>query len=1056
MERMSPGKLRPMLSGENFKNPGNRYRGAPFWSWNGKLEPDELRRQIRVMQRMGLGGFFMHSRVGLDTAYLSEEWFECVGACVDEAGKLGMKAWLYDEDRWPSGAAGGLVTRNPKYRMRSLQAVVLDSAAGFKWTADTLAAYVARLDGAVAREVRPLTRGKRPPPLAEGEKIVAFAVKVSPCSDWYNGYTYLDTLNHEAVKQFIKVTHEAYRKRFGREFGKTIPGIFSDEPNHGDKLHRDGIPGSQGGLPWTGKLLATFRKRYGYDLMPHLMELVYDVEGEFLKPARYHYHDCVTYLYVDAFNRQVGEWCAKHNLLFTGHQLEETTLSKQTNMVGSCMRTYEHMQAPGMDLLTEHYREFATAKQVTSAAHQFGAKWRLTESYGCTGWDFPFLGHKASGDWQVALGINVRCQHLAWYTMAGEAKRDYPASISDQSPWWQLYSKVEDYFARVHVAMTQGEEVRDLLVIHPVESMWLMVRGGWRQNAGTRALDEQFEKLTNHLLGQHLDFDYGDEEIMSRHGAVTKVNGEPVLRVGKARYKAVLVPMMKTMRRSTLNLLKKFKAAGGVVTFVGEVAGAIEAVASDEVEALAAQCPCTPGIGAGLMKPLSVARRLSIAGPDGHEITPILYLLREDKDAFYLFVCNTGEEFADPASSQFNQPMARDRKLAFDEVRICGFAGCQGNPGEWAPETGAIMAAESTRLGNGWEIRTALPALGSRLFVVPKKTTGRAILPRPPVMHAVRRQPLMQESCRITLSECSNLVLDRPRYRIGGQPWQPATEILRVDEAVRVSLGLEPRGGEMVQPWARRKSGRPKRTRVLLAYAFECRAVPSGDLFLALEEPQTFRVRLNGSEVTLTAECGWWVDRSLRKLPLDPAALKLGANELVLECDYSEAHTGLEIVYLLGSFGTAVEDASVVMTALPAALRIGDWVPQGLAFYSGSVAYRQTLDMVPSPGEHVFVCVPEYRGVAVRVLVDGHPAGVIGWEPNEVEITSYLTGHPVELAIEVIGHRRNSHGPFHISEKWPAWTGPGEFKRRDETWFEGYQLVPCGLMAEPVINVFCR
>ena len=53
---------------ETFKNPGNDYRGAPFWAWNGKLEPDELRRQIRIMHRMGLGGFFMHSRVGLDTA----------------------------------------------------------------------------------------------------------------------------------------------------------------------------------------------------------------------------------------------------------------------------------------------------------------------------------------------------------------------------------------------------------------------------------------------------------------------------------------------------------------------------------------------------------------------------------------------------------------------------------------------------------------------------------------------------------------------------------------------------------------------------------------------------------------------------------------------------------------------------------------------------------------------------------------------------------------------------------------------------------------------------
>lgn len=201
------------------------------------------------------------------------------------------------------------------------------------------------------------------------------------------------------------------------------------------------------------------------------------------------------------------------------------------------------------------------------------------------------------------------------------------------------------------------------------------------------------------------------------------------------------------------------------------------------------------------------------------------------------------------------------------------------------------------------------------------------------------------------------------------------------------------------------------------------------------------------------AECGWWVDRSLRKLPLDAAWLKLGANELVLECDYSEDHPGLEIVYLLGNFGTAVADTAVAMTALPASLQIGDWGPQGLAFYSGSVAYRRTLDVRPAAGERVFVRVPEYRGVAVRVLVNGQPAGVIGWEPNEVEITSMLSGGPVELAIEVIGHRRNSHGPFHINEKWPKWTGPGEFSCGPKRWLEGYQLVPCGLMAPPVLDV---
>ena len=113
-----------------WQNPPAIYRGAPFWSWNAKLDPARLCRQIEGMNRAGLGGFFMHSRYGLKTPYLSNEWFACVSECVEKARQLGMKAYLYDEDRWPSGAAGGLVTRkNPSYGNHRLEMVPLAAPA---------------------------------------------------------------------------------------------------------------------------------------------------------------------------------------------------------------------------------------------------------------------------------------------------------------------------------------------------------------------------------------------------------------------------------------------------------------------------------------------------------------------------------------------------------------------------------------------------------------------------------------------------------------------------------------------------------------------------------------------------------------------------------------------------------------------------------------------------------------------------------------------------------------------------------------------------------------
>jgi hypothetical protein len=190
-------------------------------------------------------------------------------------------------------------------------------------------------------------------------------------------------------------------------------------------------------------------------------------------------------------------------------------------------------------------------------------------------------------------------------------------------------------------------------------------------------------------------------------------------------------------------------------------------------------------------------------------------------------------------------------------------------------------------------------------------------------------------------------------------------------------------------------------------------------------------------------ESGWWVDRSLRKIPFDPALLRLGLNTVALECDYTENYSGLEIVYVLGEFGVKAKGTFVTMTAPPRQLRLGDWVPQGLAFYSGSVGYQAVIHPRLCKGERLFV----------RVMVDGKQAGIIAWEPNEVDITDFIQGSAANLLVEVLGHRRNSHGPLHFFLKQPIWTSPHQFVGDKQEWVDTYQLVPCGLMQSPRLSV---
>ncbi len=1042
-------------------DPGCEFRGAPFWAWNGRLDPAELRRQIRLMREMGLGGFFMHSRVGLDTTYLSEEWFDCVRACLDEADKLGMKAWLYDEDRWPSGAAGGLVTVDPQYRLRRLvmrradDGTVPAPVAGgevvglfrVRFSAGAMASYerlaAVPSDGRVA--------------LGVDEALLLFSVELEQPSSWYNGQTYLDTMDQEAVAKFIEVTHEAYRREVGEAFGGTVPGIFTDEPAHTQVAMAAG----EGCwvTAWSRTFAETFLARYGHDLRERLPELFYDLADGTMSVARYQYHDCLTAMFVAAFGRQIGDWCERHGMLYTGHLLEEDSLSSQTNQVGSCLRFYEHMQAPGMDLLTEHWRVYDTAKQVSSAARQFGRRWRITETYGCTGWDFSFAGHKALGDWQAALGINVRCQHLAWYTMQGEAKRDYPAGIFYQSPWWRDYAMVEDYFARVNLAMTEGEEVRDILVVHPVESMWTLTRVGWHEDAAVKACDRMLVALRDTLLQAHLDFDYGDEEMLGRLGSVVDGEGGVRLALAQGRYRAVVVPPLRTVRASTLALLRRFREQGGLVVFAGVPAGHVDAVASDAARELAAGCVAVPFAGddghEALMAALAPVRQVSIHTADGTEIAPALYLLRESAEAWHLFICNSGHSAAQLAH-EGSDAMVRDRRAAFMQVDVALAATTPHAPVELDAERGTLHGTDAERTTSGWVVHTALPALGSRLFVFPKEAlpagVAATVQPRRTPGREVRTAELTPRKWDVALSEDNVLPLDGPSWRIDGGAWQKPQDILRVDQAVRRHLGVAPRGGQMVQPWARPRVADPRRACVELRHEFTVRNLPVGELFLAMECPETCQVRVNGVPLCRDAENGWWCDRSLRKIPIPVDVLRLGKNQVELTFPaYDETHSGLEMAYLLGDFGVRLgARGRRTLIRRVDALRLGDWVGQGLPFYAGSVAYRTRIRPDVADGQRLVVAVREYRGVAVRVSVDGVSAGLVAWDPHEVDITGLVAGKRAALLqVEVVGHRRNSHGPFHFHEKWPDWTGPWQFIATGDAWTDEHQLVPCGLMAPP-------
>ncbi|WP_295810454.1 hypothetical protein [uncultured Victivallis sp.] len=1036
---------------ELFRAPGALYRDTPFWAWNCKLDREQIRRQIAAFREMGMGGFHMHARTGLATAYLGPEFMSMVRECVDVAKRDSMLAWLYDEDRWPSGAAGGIVTREPKFRARYLlftpnRRTEAPDAANDN-SGKLLGCYAVRFDadGCLA-ESRMIGEEEAP---GEGfEKFYLYRM-VRGKESWFNDETYVDTLNPAAIRRFVEVTHEAYAKCAGEEFGRTVPAIFTDEPQFSFKSvlkfageRKDVI------LPYTDDLPESYRAAYGAEFLPTLPELVWELPGGAWSLARYRYHDHVAERFAAAFADTIGEWCEAHNLRLTGHMMSEPTLESQTSALGEAMRSYRSFQLPGIDMLCDDM-EFTTAKQAQSASHQYGCGGVLSELYGVTDWDCDFTVYKGQGDWQAALGVTVRVPHLAWMSMAGEAKRDYPASIAWQSPWWKRYRLISDHFARVDAALTRGAPQVRVGVIHPVESYW-MVYGPQDQTARRRSqISEGFENTVSWLLDGLVDFDLIAESLLPSQSPVQL--GKHFI-VGRMAYDLIVVPPGITMRSTTIDRLESFVAAGGKVIFAGDVAVCCDAVLSDRPAKLAEKCCRIDFSRTALLDAVEECRDVKVVRQDGYPAEKLLYQMRRDGEKRILFLVNT------------------ERAGEIRPLRVM-------IRGAWQlrlfdTHSGAVTPVEA-RQENGWTIvENDFPPHGHLLLeLLPSSESVGRPLPRIVAGEAeveAATVGFLRGTMPVTLDEPNVLVLDLPEWRLAGEAaWRPREEILRADDQIRDLLGLRRRGGQIVQPWAQAASGEPV-GRVELRFTVEATcdlAAPE----LAFEPPaEPFEIEWDGQPVTFH-DSGFWTDECVRKTPFP--AIAAGKHELIFRCDYS-ARSGLERFYLLGDFGVEVRGDETRLIAPVRELHWGDIAAQGLPFYGGNVTYHATVDLPAGgpcrlriPGRyhmpealHGNLVVREvpyagFHGTLIEVAVDGREAGAIAFAPFECPLGELAAGrHAVDLTL--YGHRANSFGVIHLAFRIP-WIGPQAWRTRGDQFCYEYRLRPLGITTAPRILREC-
>ncbi len=1040
------------ISQEQFRNPSCEYRGTPFWAWNGRLDKDRLTEQIRIFKKMGLGGFHMHVRTGMESPYLEEEFMDSVRHCIGKAEELGMLAWLYDEDRWPSGTAGGRVTAGkPENARKSLLFTVRPyEECGFPVPAapepgrgqenirqengKLLAVYDILLDKDCRLECA--WRVRKEEPVHERAVRWYAYMEYASADPWFNNQAYVDTLNPEAIAEFIRITHEAYYQNAGEHFGRLVPAIFTDEPQFTPRgcLDFAGEP-KDVFLPWTARLPEAYREAFGEELLDVLPELFWERADGKLSSVRWSFQNLVTDLFVESYCEQIGKWCREHGLYLTGHVMGEGSLYDQTQAVGDAMRCYPSFGLPGIDMLCD-FHEYTTAKQAQSMVRQTGAEGMLSELYGVTGWDYDFRGYKLQGDWQAALGVTVRVPHLAWYTMKGEAKRDYPASINYQSPWWEEFSLVENHFARLNTALTRGRAVVKVAVLHPVETYWLYFGPGNQTAALREQMDSQFARLARVLLFGGIDFDYLCEARLPQQCSGSAYP----LQVGEMAYETIIVPPIRTIRSTTLKLLTDFAEKGGKLIFLGDCPDYVDARPSDAAGALYEK-----GIRCGLLDSavlslLESERFLDIQQQDGRRADGLLYQLRrEESGDMWLFLCNGRNPVSpdvDPGSS-LRFTLNGDFTVTLYDTMTGDIAPLpvRHEDGKTILERPWYIHESMLLLLRERESSASLKAEAGK--PVSAGRTAEAGNPVSPCLAA--EADILPGEVPISLQEPNMLLLDMAEYALDDGDYYSEDELLRIDNHARRELGIPLRRKEVVQPYLV-KAGETEHV-LRLRFRIPSETVAQG-LKLALECPESARIQLNGAKIPNQSD-GWYVDRDIETIPLPDFA----AGENILEITVPIGpRTNLENFYLLGDFGVRVNGTAKTLTKTVKRIGWGDIAVQGLPFYTGNLTYRT---QVLSRGDFT-VRVPQYRGGLVKILVDGRDCGNIAFSPYTLTVRAEPGKHILEW--KLYGTRQNGFAQLHHTQGVYFYQSPNSWRSAGDLWSYEYRLKPAGILKSPEIT----
>lgn len=997
---------------KEIKNPSKSFRSAPLWVWNTRVTYVDIDRMLKELKEQGFGGAFVHPRPGLITDYLSDEWFDLYKYSLKVGKELGLDIWIYDENSYPSGFAGGHVPAQMPESYNQGQGLVYKKVETLPDDAKDYF-FCLKKEGDIFNDITvELDKYKS----IKGEYYL-YNKTFHGRSDWHGGFSYVDLLYPGVTEKFMEVTMSGYEKHLGKLLGTEIKGIFTDEPQIA----------SSGGIRWTPDLFDTFQKRWGYDLKS-VLPLLGETDGNW-KEVRHNYTETLTQMFIDRWAKPWYNYCQKKNMKWTGHYWEHGWPDMSHG--GDNMAMYAWHQMPAIDMLFNQFNDghpqaqfgnVRAVKELRSAANQMGYVRTLSETYGGGGWDVTFEDMKRLGDWEYVLGVNFMNQHLSHMTIVGARKYDYPPVFTSLSPWWSSYKTQNDYFARLSLLLSQGEQENDILVLEPTTTAWLYysyING----HPYTMDVGINFQNFVTKIEKSQVEYDLGSENIIKDQGKI-KNN---LFYVGKRGYKKVVIPpLTENLNAATFNLLKKFVASGGeLITFAAPTlidgkentglksffrdnASRIKTYAEGALEQAIRESFQNDKISfANIVSNNLYHHRRTYN--DGELIFLVNSSLTESAKGKVLVAGKSMVEIDGMTGELFKYSVVQNGKFVEAEFEL--------------PPAGSLILFSSASGTNSYSLK-------------PEMAKGRVVQAGSPLeIKRVQDNALTLDFCSLTIDgkPIINSNRDKNLYTVEacnllyrhfgmGDPWNAAIQYKQtIVEKDTFKTG-----------------------NIQVKYTFIVAGnIDKNSMKLVAEQPNIWKAKINGVSVSADLQASKLDSRfGLYEIGRN---VKSGVNEVELSVNPMSIYAEIAPIYIFGDFSLESADRGWVLKDTER-LKLGSWKEQGQPYYSWDVSYAKNYRIDDTSARYALQ-LNKWNGTLAEVYVNGSKVGIIAYKPYNFDLSPYLKQGDNKIEVRVVGSLKNLLGPHYNQDKGIA--GPWHWNgvHRQEPG-KDYLLFDYGLMED--------